>query len=203
MIKSILIALMLTFTIAVSAQPNEEIELMGQWFAGEYTTTGETLIDEQAGHQHMRIFRIWESHPDLWLYLEQSRADAPETPHRQWILRIEESQKDLYLIEPHLVPNAEELQGQRTPAFIEKHVKIDDLGVLGGCEFFVDYDGFVAFSGSTVENFCDTDLREASVLRIKFNLMENKIDWWEQGFNDEGKQQLWGAGKDPQVFRKK
>jgi hypothetical protein len=204
MLKIFFLFFCFSFSIAISAQPNEEIELMVNWFVGTYTNSGEaygTDNNEFAEHELMRIVRIWEDKEDTWLYLEQSAAATPEEPSRQWVLRIEESQEDLYLLEPHIITGEKVLDGAREATFIGNHVKIDELDVMSGCEFYVDYDGFVAFSGSTVEDFCDTDIMGASILRIKFNLMENKIDWWEQGFDEEGKQ-LWGTTTKPIVFTK-
>jgi len=204
MLKRLLLPVFFSISIALSAQPDEEIELMTNWFTGTYTSSGEeygTENNQFSELEIMRVVRIWEHKEDAWLYLEQSAENSPEKPYRQWILRIEESQENLYMVEPHVYIGDKPLAGNREATYIGNHVKMDELDVLSGCEFFVDYDGFVAFSGSTVENFCDTDIQGASILKIKFNLMEHKIDWWEQGFDDEGKQ-LWGAGAKPLVFTK-
>jgi hypothetical protein len=204
MLKKFFLPFCFSISLALSAQPNEEIELMANWFVGTYTNSGEaygTDNNELAGLESMRIVRIWDDKEDVWLYLEQSAAATPEKPFRQWILRIEESQENLYMLEPHIIESEKTLDGNHEAIFIGNHVKIDELDVVNGCEFFVDYDGFVAFSGSTVENFCDTDIAGASILKIKFNLLENKIDWWEQGFDEEGKQ-LWGTTTKPVIFTK-
>lgn len=204
MLKNFLLPFCFSISMTLSAQPNEEIELMVNWFVGTYTNSGEaygTDNNDFSGHELMRIVRIWDDKDDAWLYLEQSAAAKPDEPSRQWILRIEESQENLYMLEPHIYTGDKPLAGNHEATYIGNHVKIDDLDVLSGCEFYVDYDGFVAFSGSTVEDFCDTDILDASILRIKFNLMENKVDWWEQGFDEEGKQ-LWGTSTKPIVFTK-
>jgi CpeT protein len=201
MIKSALLFCFVLTSLTLFSQPREEMNLMADWFTGEFSTKGETLIDATSGHQQIRVVRIWESREDLWVYYEQSKLDSAHNPHRQWIFAIEEEQENLYLLQPHRLPNMAELKGNRSQAFLENHIDISDLEEIGGCELFVEYDGFASFTASTVEDYCDTKYQGADILHIKFNLMEDKFDWWEKGFDENGKQ-LWGAGKDPQVFRK-
>lgn len=202
MIFRITLFLALCFSaVNANAQGSSEMRLFSKWISGEFTTENETVQPPRTAHERMRFVRIWKEAPDLWLFMEQSQIDKPEEPFRQWVFWVEE-QGEIMMMELNLLTGEVDIPGNLSGAEIEKHLKIDDLEVERGCELFIDYDGFAVFSGATVQNYCELDIKGASYITIRMNLNDEKIDWWEYGMKPGG-EFVWGSATNQQVFNKK
>lgn len=202
MIFRITLFLALCFSVgSVQAQGGSEMRLFSKWISGEFTTEGQTLQPPRTAHERMRFVRIWKTSPGLWLFMEQSQIDKPEEPFRQWVFWVEE-QGEIMMMELNLLTDEVSIPGNLSEAEIEKHLKIDDVQVERGCELFIEYDGFAVFSGATVQNYCELEIKEASYITIRMNLSDEKIDWWEYGMRPGGAF-VWGSATNQQVFKKK
>lgn len=186
--------------ISVSAQGSSELRLLNNWLQGEYTTEGEALIEPRTEHQKMRFVQIWKHLPDPWFYMEQSHLSNQEEPFRQWVFWVDQ-QGEHIMLEPYVLPDTTSLPGNLAANEIEKRLDFDVMEVESGCEIFLTYDGFAVFSGATVQNYCELPINGANHVRIRVNISETQIDWWEYGMKTN-EEFLWGSAKDAQVFKK-
>lgn len=186
--------------LTATAQSASELRLLSRWLEGEFTTEGNALIEPRTEHQKMRFVRIWKHLPDPWFYMEQSNQSNQEEPIRQWIYRLDQ-QGEHIMLEPHVLPEDFTMAGNLSARDLEKELDFDLMDVEDGCEIFVTYDGFAVFSGATVQNYCELQIDGATHIRIRLNISDSQIDWWEYGMQTN-ETFLWGSAKDAQEFIK-
>lgn len=184
----------------ITAQDASELRLLGKWLEGSYTTEGQTLQSPRTAHQQMRFVRIWKDLPDPWFYMEQSDLSTPEKPFRQWVFWVEQ-QGEHIMLETHILSDTATVAGNLSAAELEKELDFEALELEDGCEIFLTYDGFAVFSGATVQNYCELEIKGSSHVTIRVNVSESQIDWWEYGMKTN-EEFLWGSAQDPQMFIK-
>jgi len=186
-------------TIDMDDLRDDEPEMLAKWLEGSFTTNGQELQPHLKQHQNMRFVRLWHDLPDLWFYMEQSHADSPDKPFRQWVFMIEQ-QGEYQMFEMHTLPDPEAVVGKSAKE-LESLIDIGELYVVSGCELFLAFDGYAVFSGTSVEQYCELYLEDENHVSLQLHVTNNKLDWWETG-KDEDDNYLWGNRDKPQIFTK-
>lgn len=203
--KSLLFILSLIFAAPGIAQTmeglhDEDPKILAKLLEGTFSTTDTELQPQTEGHQTMRIIRFWKDVPDQWYYLERHEAGNPENINRQWVLRAEQQGRHM-MIEINKVLNEAEVAGAKDEAALDEKIDIDELELVSGCELFLTYDGFAVFTGATVEDYCELNLRDEHHVLLEWNITEKKIDWKETG-QTAVNEYVWGAQQDAQVYKR-
>lgn len=179
---------------------DKDPEILASWLEGTFSTTDTELQAQTEGNQTIRIIRFWKDVPDQWYYLERHEAGKPQNINRQWVLRAEQQGRHM-MIEINKVLNTDDVAGAKDMAELDEKIDIDELELVSGCELFLTYDGFAVFSGATVEDSCELNLRDEHHVVIEWNITEKKFDWKETG-QTAVNEYVWGAKRDAQVYKR-
>lgn len=179
---------------------DDEPELLAGWLEGSFTTQGHELRPGTESHQTMRFVRFWEDLPNImWFYFEHTPTDAPNEPIHQWVISIEH-QGEHQMFEFYDLADPEIALG-KNKAELNEIIDIDELYLVDGCEMFLSYDGFAVFGGGTVEQYCELYQNDESYTKMRLEVSERGLNWWETGM-DEDDNYVWGTRDKPQSFTK-
>ena len=134
------------------------------------------------------------------LYVEQGMVSDTSSPYRQrfYVLHQEDEntvRSEIYTLENPSVfiglCNEEEIASFEASVATHKE----------GCHVTLEWDG-TGFSGSTDEESCSSDMNGASYATSIVTTTTERIESWDQGWDDSGNQ-VWGAVDGAYVFDRK
>jgi hypothetical protein len=134
---------------------------------------------------------------DTVLYVEQAVADTPSEPYRQRLYVVAESTDGAATTIFELDRPADAVglcDGSDAPTYTAADV---DERVGCGVILTVQDDG--SYTGSTEPEACGSDLNGATWASSIVTLTQDRVESWDQGWDDQGTQ-VWGATAGPYVF---
>jgi CpeT/CpcT family (DUF1001) len=203
--NSALISIFILFACSPSHRPNfGDYKLTHQlesWMTGQFSSKAQAENDSAYYPIELRMFPIWKNRKDgPWLYIEQAVEGATNRPYRQRVyqLRLMDSKRFESKVYTISYPLRFAMASPEHPLF--KQITPDSLQLRNGCSVFLEWTG-KSFNGSTKGAYCASDLRGASYATSKVSIMADRMESWDQGFDNNGIQ-VWGAIKGPYVFIK-
>ncbi len=174
------------------------------FLTGSFSSRAQALADpENFADIRLRAVPIWPERGDgVWLYVEQAAAEALERPYRQRVYRLAVAEGDTFTSEVFTLPGeARRFAGAWREADPLRSLTPDDLTARVGCTITLRRRADGAFSGGTSGVDCASDLRGASYATSEATLHPDRLETWDRGFDDTGKQ-VWGATKSGYVFER-
>ncbi|GAB5520547.1 MAG: chromophore lyase CpcT/CpeT [Rhodothermales bacterium] len=191
-----------TFALSTLTVHAQDLDTLAGWMTGSFSSAAQAEADSVNYFDiRLEMVRIWPDAKDgIWLYVEQASASALDRPYRQRIYRVSEVEKSftsaVYTFDEPLT-----LAGVwRTPEAFAR-LSPADLTEREGCAVHLMWDG-EAYTGSTHEAECSSNLRGASYATSVVTVQADRIVSWDQGFDAKG-DQVWGAEHGGYVFLRK
>lgn len=185
-----------TQKISTNSQKSDELEELIHMMQGHFTSTEQAEADSTYYDITLHMARIW---PDrgYYLYVEQAVTE-PYSPYRQRIYQLEK-EADFYASRVFTIKEEKSFVGQwKNPAFFHKYGR-ELIEEKEGCIVFLKRTENGDYEGSTNADNCKSTLRGAAYATSEVKICSDKIESWDQGFNENGKQ-VWGAVKGGYVF---
>ena len=166
---------------------------------GSYNSEKQEATDSAYYNISLHMYPIWED-KGHYLYVEQAMNSMQERPYRQRVYELIDLGNNKYESKVYTFRDETAAIGKwRNPSFWEAY-NLSDLEEREGCSVFLTYKDGV-YSGSTDGKSCLSSLRGATYATSKVTIFPNRIESWDQGFNDEDIQ-VWGAVTGGYIFDK-
>lgn len=180
---------------------NDELKSLQQLMTGSFDSSLQAERDSNYYDISLEMYPIWEKSGAYYLYVEQAVSTMKDKPYRQRVYKIEAIKEGKFVSKVYTLNNPENFIGKyNDPSFFEKF----DTSILKereGCGVYLIQKGDT-YQGSTDDNKCKSTLRGASYATSKVTIKKDRIESWDQGFDQSGNQ-VWGAVKGGYVFMKK
>lgn len=189
-------------TKSTTSQSSPDLNKLLSWMQGSFNSYQQSDQDSDYYNVSLEMHQIWPKSTDgAWLYVEQAMASQMDKPYRQRVYHLQTNEEGLLESVVYTLPDAEKYVGKWNDTALFNRLSPISLVLRGGCTITLQKEGN-AFVGSTTGKNCGSQLRGASYATSKVNIYADRIESWDQGF-DEGNQQVWGAEKGAYVFNKK
>ncbi|MEZ4884771.1 MAG: CpcT/CpeT family chromophore lyase [Chitinophagales bacterium] len=180
---------------------NPELAELVERMTGSFNSYRQSIDDPSYYNITLEMHRIWEDRNDgYWLYVEQAVASMKHKPYRQRVYHVTALNPRTFSSEVYTLPDEKRFIG----AFKQKNAFLtftpDSLEVREGCAIILRKE-IDAFVGQTKDKECGSTLRGATYATSKVNIYKDRLESWDQGFNDQDSQ-VWGAVKGPYIFDK-
>ena len=179
-----------------------DLDRLAADMTGSFSNLDQARGDQNYHGVSLHLSRIWVNRPDgPWLYGEQSLADAPEHPYRQYVyqlVRRPDAAIELRIFDlsdPIAMTNA-----WRDPARIDRTGPADLLA-RAGCTLILRAQPDGSFKGATEGRGCSSDLRGASYASSEATISDRAVITWDRGYNRDGVQ-VWGSIHGGYVFKR-
>ena len=204
--KKLLLVVLLSVVLLVPAAGASAKDFMlnslVNWMTGSFSSEKQAAADSAYQNIRLEMVPIWEDGDDeYWLYVEQAAAGATDRPYRQRVYRVTGVEQDLYMSEVFTLPNPEAHVGAWRAEDPLADLTPDDLELREGCTVFIRF-GPGGFVGGTEGTGCSSELRGAAYATSEVVMNTFRIESWDRGFDENGKQ-VWGAEKGAYVFDRK
>ncbi len=135
---------------------------------------------------------IWEkSNEAKWLYVEQAASQNLDKPYRQRVYKVSQLADGRFESSVYELPQpARFIFGWKDPTVFNA-ITPDSLILREGCAVYLKTNGD-CYTGSTNDRNCKSTLRGASYATSIVTICPDRIESWDQGWNDEDVQ-VWGA----------
>ena len=190
------------FSACQSAHEDPEAQLMNL-MTGSFDSEAQSISDTTYFNISLHMYPIWEESGENWLYVEQALASTQDRPYRQRVYKIKAQENGILKSSVFTLENQEEFIGKwKTPAFFDQFSPDSLLSRRTGCAVYLSATEAGTYEGSTQGKGCVSTIRGAAYASSKVTVFDNRIESWDQGFNQEGVQ-VWGATEGGYVFDKK
>jgi len=188
---------------ACKKTPSTELtDRLQTYMTGSFTSGQQAVADSNYFDISLHMVPIWEDKEGHWLYVEQAVTAMPNTPYRQRVYKLEENPDSTITSHIYELKYPDLFVGAHTNPSTFKDYDKTVLSQKEGCGVTLSYnyvDGY--YSGSTAGNNCASTLEGASYATSKVAIYPNRLESWDQGFNNSN-EQVWGAENGPYIFNK-
>ncbi len=178
-----------------------DLDELASLMTGSFSSAAQAETDTNYYDITLHMYPIWETkNPAVrWLYVEQAVSSMQQKPYRQRVYKVEIVNESIWKSSVFTLPDPETCIGKwKKPAFFDALTEAD-LTLRTGCAVFLKQMGDKHFKGSTDPKACGSTLRGASYATSVVEVMEDRIESWDQGF-DANDEQVWGATEGGYVF---
>lgn len=169
---------------------------------GDFSSQAQSQRDSAFFDIRLHIRPIWTADKNNhWLYVEQATASAEDKPYRQRVYKVEREASGGFQSIVYTLPDPTKWIGGYKNTAIFEQIKPADLTLRDGCTVFLEKKQDGTFAGSTKGEGCESTLRGAKYASSKVTISATRMDSWDQGFDEKGKQ-VWGAVKGGYEFIK-
>ena len=184
-----------------AATQEKQMITLKSWMTGSFNSQEQAEADTNFFNIHLEMVQIWKEQTDAtWLYVEQAAAWSLDKPYRQRVYRVSKMAKGKLESAVFTFNNPLRFAGVYNEPLPLSQLTPDSLTERSGCAIILEYnDGF--FSGSTVEQNCQSNLRGATYATSEVQIEKNRVTSWDRGFDAEGAQ-VWGAVTGPYELKK-
>lgn len=177
------------------------INTLNEYMTGSFNSALQAQLDSNYYNISLEMHPIWKDREGSWLYVEQALATKKAAPYRQRIYKVSyDRSTDTYISVVYKIPDEKNYIGKWKDDIFNA-LAAEDLILREGCDVILRQNSEGDFLGSTEEQNCLSTLRGASYATSKVNVYKDRIESWDQGFDDNGKQ-VWGAVIGPYIFTK-
>ncbi len=182
------------------ARIDPELLKLSAFMTGSFTSADQAADDPRFRPITLEMTRIWRHEPDhVWLYVEQALESRRDRPYRQRVYRLSRVDSvtfasDVYL----LADDAAWIGAWSDPALFDASSPAD-LTLKEGCAVRLERINSWTYAGSTGERTCPSELYGASHASSEVTVKPGRVESWDRGWDDEGKQ-IWGSEAGPYVF---
>jgi CpeT/CpcT family (DUF1001) len=171
---------------------------------GEYSSEEQSKNDSDYYNISLRMVPIWKKENDeFYLYVEQAMSTALDKPYRQRVYKVVKTDDTHFESHIYTINNQAKYIGKRADDTIWNTITPDSLTLKDGCAVHLTFDAATStFNGATSDKTCPSERSGAAYATAKVKLNDTRMESWDQGWNNEGKQ-VWGATKGGYVFLKK
>lgn len=178
----------------------DELKSLQKMMTGSFDSSLQAERDSSYYDISLEMYPIWEKSGAYYLYVEQAVSTMKDKPYRQRVYKIEALEKGKFVSKVYSLNDPKVFIGKyNDPSFFDKF----DTSILkerDGCGVYLTKNGDT-YHGSTDESKCKSTLRGASYATSKVTIKKDRIESWDQGFNDQN-EQVWGATKGGYIFIK-
>ncbi len=203
-ILSMIALVVLMASCGMQEEKVSDFEKLTTMMQGSYNSYAQSVADSANFYNiSLHMYPIWEGKEEgvQYLYVEQALNSMQDKPYRQRIYRVEEIEEGVFSSAVYTFPNPEEAVFKwKTPEYFNKYTP-EDLIAREGCAVILKKVSDTNFTGSTVDRECKSELRGATWASSIVSVYPDRIESWDQGFNDAG-EQVWGAVISGYVFDK-
>ncbi|MCP4581222.1 MAG: hypothetical protein GY839_06360 [candidate division Zixibacteria bacterium] len=193
--------------IACAAQdkapsPSADLQRLANWMTGSFSSQEQAAVDSNFIDIRLQMMPIWTERTDgFWLYVEQAVADRLEKPYRQRVYHLTQPTDTTFESAVYTVDEPLRFAGGWDKQGFLASMTPDSLTAREGCSIYLKKDGDSAFTGSTVDRNCQSELRGASYAVSEVKITETQVYSWDRGYDADAKQ-VWGAETGGYVFKK-
>jgi len=194
-IPSFLIFIALLFWSCSSTKKNSfypNLSHLQQMMTGSFDSSQQAQEDSSYYNITLEMYPIWKG-KGHWLYVEQAVASAKNKPYRQRVYQLEKINNNTFVSKVFKLKDEEKFIGKYSELSFFDQFDTSILEEREGCGVYLTYQNG-SYRGSTKDKDCKSTLRGASYATSIVNVFSDKIESWDQGFNDDD-QQVWGAVK--------
>lgn len=179
----------------VQSDSDADLQRLIHFMVGNFSSQLQHQRDSDYYDIRLHIIPIWEKdQSNHWLYVEQATAAAESKPYRQRVYKVESDGVGGFKSIVYTLPNPSDWAGKyKTPKAFDS-LKPADLSLRDGCTVHLKKEKDGSFTGATIGNGCESNLRGAKYASSKVTITKTMLKSWDQGFNDKG-EQVWGATK--------
>jgi hypothetical protein len=189
-------------TRVVKNTSNSDMARLQKWMTGYFSSQSQAAKDSDYFDVRLRMTPIWKNRTDgFWLYVEQGMAEHEQRPYRQRIYHVTQVNDTTFESAVFSFADPTIYIGEWQKPEPLANLIPDSLILKQGCSIILYQHGEFAFSGSTVGNGCNSDLRGADYTTSEVTISKAQIISWDRGFDKDGNQ-VWGARKGGYVFKK-
>jgi len=196
-----LLSSLLLLNVAALAEPSA-LEHLTVFLTGTFSNADQARGDQNFRDTTLHIAPIWSDRTDgPWLYLEQSLADVPEHPYRQYIYQLANRAEGVLEVRVFEVPDPIAATGAwKDPARI---ARLAPAGLLlrDGCILSLHLQPDGTFKGGTDGKGCVSTLLGAMYSTTEISSSHQQLVMWERGYNSNGTQ-VWGAIHGGYIFKR-
>ena len=183
----------------ISTTPNLGIGDLKSTMIGSYNSGKQEAADSAYYNISLHMYPIWED-KGHYLYVEQAMNSMQERPYRQRVYQLIDLGNNKYESKVYTFKDETAAIGKWKDPDFWKAYNVSDIEERVGCSVFLTYKDGV-YVGSTDGKSCLSSLRGATYATSKVTIFPDRIESWDQGFNDEDIQ-VWGAEKGGYIFDK-
>ena len=181
----------------------DDLEQLAEWMSGSFSSTEQAARDSNFYDIRLEMVRIWPERDDgIWLYVEQAAAENLDRPYRQRVYRLSREEGGTLRSAVFTFENPLRFAGAWKMADPLPALSPDSLSERVGCHILLKKKDANAFTGSTTNRDCPSDLRGASYATSEVTITADEMISWDRGFDAEGNQ-VWGSLSGGYVFRKR
>lgn len=191
-----------TKTTSVKKTSNSDLARLKKWMTGYFSSQSQAAKDSDYFDVRLRMASIWKNRTDgFWLYVEQAMAEHEQRPYRQRVYHLFQVNDSTFQSDIYGFADPTIYIGEWQKPEPLANLSPDSVMLKAGCSIVLYKHGEFAFSGSTVDKECASDLRGADYTTSEVTISKDQIISWDRGFDTEGNQ-IWGARKGGYVFKK-
>lgn len=188
--------------ISTKTQQPSQTQLL-TWMQGTFDSSAQAKADKSYFNIHLNMVQIWPEDPNgPWLYVEQAADGYLDKPYRQRVYRLKSLENGQFESEVYSFDEPLRFAGQWQEQNPLATLKPSDLKIRVGCSVFLTWQpSNQTYTGSTDTNKCQSKLRGATYATSVVSVYKDRIESWDQGFNQDN-EQVWGATKAGYVFNR-
>lgn len=185
----------------VQAENEGNINTLADWMQGTFTSEKQSKQDKDFFNIHLYMKKVWNSE-GRWLYVEQAAASNLDKPYRQRVYHLTELADGTFKSDVYTFKNALSYAGDWKVDAPLSDIDPSKLLLKEGCDVLLKWvKSQQSFIGSTEKKKCKSNLRGASYATSKVSVSVDRIESWDQGF-DQNDKQVWGAVKSGYIFQR-
>lgn len=184
---------------------NRDLDTLVEMMTGSFSSQAQAEADTNFFDIRLEMKPIWRDRvapaDGVYFYVEQAAAWTLERPYRQRVYHVTQEEGGVFRSMVYSLPDPEAAIGawkEETPL---DDLKPADLIEREGCAVYLRRYPDSSFRGSTRDKECTSNLRGATYATSKITIRDDRIESWDQGWNDQD-EQVWGAEISGYVFLK-
>lgn len=180
----------------------QSLKQLVKYMSGSFNSFQQSKSDTTYFDVSLEMHPIWKKDKQTkWLYVEQAITQNKNKPYRQRVYGITQTGANTFVSTVYLIPNQEAYVGAYQKAKKRfKNLTPQQLEEKEGCHITLTFNG-IAYEGKTGDTGCPSKLRGSTYATSEVIILKNKLESWDRGFDNEGKQ-VWGAEKGAYIFDK-
>lgn len=182
------------------------LETFSRWFAGDFnnvTVKGFVDTSSYALNLHHLILNSWKSDDStLWVYEEINFVNHDDQVFRQLVWSLKADSTGKIIANQYLLQKGWLFTGAWKNADRLRQLSSEYLASSSFCQLVFTRVNKFYFKGSSLKNGCPNHYKNAVFFSDVFNLTQLQLDFWDRGWDVNGKL-VWGSPKEGIHFMRK
>ena len=154
------------------------------------TFQNNVIADSATVVQQLRMYPIWQTKEDKYVYVERSEKENPNQLSDQQVYKLESDGSGGFVVRVHALESPQLFKGKGImPSFFDQY-DTDILTESEGCSLYLIKHADGSYSGSTRLDHCKNSKNGSAYITTTVKVKEDSMMFWEKGYDAAGKQ-LW------------